>query len=137
MAYHVVAQIDDIQPGQRKVVQINGRAIVVFNLKGEFFALLNRCPHQGADLCGGLLTIAVTSSEPGHYDFDESRNVIRCPWHSWEFDVRTGKSLCEPNRVKVRSYKTEVQAGAKLVEGPYVAETYPVKTDGTYVLIDA
>jgi nitrite reductase/ring-hydroxylating ferredoxin subunit len=137
MAYHVVSLIEDLPPGDRKVVAVNGRDIVVFNVDGEFFALLNRCPHQGAGLCGGLLTTAVTSSEPGVYDYDATRNVIRCPWHSWEFDVRTGKSWCEPNRVKVRSFRTEVKQGAVLVEGPYKAETFPVKTDGTYVLVEA
>ncbi|HWJ73922.1 Rieske (2Fe-2S) protein [Mesorhizobium sp. BR1-1-16] len=136
MAYHVVAAIEDMPPGSRRVIEVNGRAVAVFNVEGEFYALLNRCPHQGADLCNGLLTVAVTSTEPGIYDFDPSRNVIRCPWHAWEFDVRTGKSWCEPNRVKVRSFKTEVRSG-KLIEGPYVAETFPVKTDGTYVLVEA
>lgn len=137
MAYHVVAPIEDLPPGARRVVEVNGRAIVVFNVDGEFFALLNRCPHQGADLCNGLLTVAVTSSEPGTYDFDAARQVVRCPWHSWEFDIRTGKSWCEPNRVKVRTFPTEVQSGGGLVEGPYVAETFRVDTDGTYVLVDA
>ena len=136
MAYHLVSHVDDLPPGARKVIEVNGRAIVVFNVEGEFFALLNRCPHQGAGLCGGLLTVAITSSEPGVYDYDAKRNVVRCPWHSWEFDVRTGKSWCEPNRVKVRSFKTEVQSGEKLVEGPYTAETFPVKTDGSYVLVE-
>lgn len=137
MAYHVVSHVDDLPPGARRVVEVNGRAIVVFNVDGEFFALLNRCPHQGAGLCGGLLTVAVTSTEPGVYDYDATRSVVRCPWHSWEFDVRTGKSWCEPNRIKVRSFKTDVQSGDRLVEGPYVAETFPVKTDGAYVLVEA
>lgn len=136
MAYVVVAEIDEIRPGQRKVVQVKGRDIVVFNVDGSFYALLNRCPHQGARLCDGLLTVAVTSGEPGIYEFDEARTVIRCPWHAWEFDIRTGKSWCEPDRIKVRSYKTEVESGERLLDGRLAAETYPVRTDETYILID-
>jgi len=136
MAYFVAAEIDEIRPGQRKLVQVNGRDIVIFNVSGSFYALHNRCPHQGASLCDGLLTIAVTSKEPGIYDFDETRNVIRCPWHAWEFDIRTGRSWCEPNRFRVRSYKTEVESGEKLLEGRLAVQSYPVRTDDTYILID-
>ncbi|MGE0242138.1 MAG: Rieske (2Fe-2S) protein [Parvibaculaceae bacterium] len=136
MAYFVAAQIDEIGPGQRKLVKVNGRDIVVFNVDGSFYALNNRCPHQGASLCDGLLTVAVTSREPGSYDFDAARQVIRCPWHAWEFDIRTGRSFCEPNRFRVRSFKTEVESGAKLLDGRLAVESYPVRTDDTYILID-
>lgn len=136
MAHVVVAEIAEIGPGQRKVVQVKGRDVVVFNVDGSFYALQNRCPHQGARLCDGLLTVAVTSREPGTYDFDATRTVIRCPWHAWEFDIRTGKSWCEPDRIKVRSYKTELESGARLREGRLAAESFPVRTDDTYILID-
>ncbi|HEV8638476.1 MAG TPA: Rieske 2Fe-2S domain-containing protein, partial [Chloroflexota bacterium] len=47
---HVVAAVDEIPPGGRKIVEVAGRSIGVFNLGGEFFALRNRCPHQGGPL---------------------------------------------------------------------------------------
>ena len=50
MAKHVVAAVAEFPPGTRKLAQLNGRAIVVFNLGGEFFALNNRCPHRGGSL---------------------------------------------------------------------------------------
>jgi len=56
MAKHVVAAVADIPPGTRKLAQVNGRAIVVFNLGGEFFALNNRCPHRGGSLFHGKQT---------------------------------------------------------------------------------
>ena len=52
---HVVAAVSEIPPGGRKLVEADGRAIVVFNLAGEFFALSNRCPHRGGSLCEGTL----------------------------------------------------------------------------------
>ncbi len=62
---HVVAAVAEIPPGGRKLVTADGRAIVVFNLGGEFFALSNRCPHRGGSLCEGNLTGLVLSDEPG------------------------------------------------------------------------
>ena len=137
MDRHVVARADEIGPGERRLVHVGGRAIVLFNVDGEFFAILNRCPHQGGSLCEGRLTGLVTSTEPGRYEYSQRGAVIRCPWHAWEFDVRTGQSWCEPGRIRVRSFKAEVQSGAGLVEGPYVAETFPVTRDGDYVVIEA
>src|SRR5262249_48021063 len=67
MAKHVVAAAADIPPGTRKLAQVNGRAIVVFNLGGEFFALNNRCPHRGGSLFHGKQTGLVESDGPGNY----------------------------------------------------------------------
>ena len=50
---YVVAAVDEIPPGGRKIVDVAGRSIGVFNLGGEYFALRNRCPHQGGPLCEG------------------------------------------------------------------------------------
>src|ERR1043165_6953333 len=134
---HVVAAASEIPPGGRKLVNANGRAIVVFNLGGEFFALSNRFPHRGGSLCDGNLTGLVLSDEPGHYNYIRRGEIIRCPWHSWEFDIRTGKSWCDPARVKARQYPVSVEPGTALVEGPYVAETYPVSVEDRYVVVEA
>jgi nitrite reductase/ring-hydroxylating ferredoxin subunit len=135
MPKHVIAPVADIPPGSRKAVAINGRAIVVFNLAGEFFALSDRCPHRGGPGSEGRLTGLLQSSEPGDYRYSRRGEIIRCPWHSWEFDIRTGKSWCDPERVRARRYAVSVEPGAQLVEGPYTAETFPVTVEGEYVVV--
>ena len=134
---HVVAAVSEIPPGSRKLVQAGGRAIVVFNLSGEFFALGNRCPHKGGSLCEGKLTGLVESTEPGEYRYSRKGEIIRCPWHSWEFDIRTGKSWCDPEKIRTRNYAVSVERGARLVEGPYTAETFPVAVENDYVVVEA
>jgi nitrite reductase/ring-hydroxylating ferredoxin subunit len=137
MAKNVVAHVRDILPGGRGLFEIGGRTIVVFNLRGEFFALLNRCPHSGGPLAQGHLTGLVQSDEPGCYKYSRRGEIIRCPWHSWEFDIRTGKSWCDPSRVRARTYAVSVESGASLVEGPYKAETFPVTVEDEYVVVEA
>ena len=105
MAKYVVASAGDIAPGGRKLVEVRGRKLVVFNLDGEFFALSDRCPHQGGPLSKGNLTGFVSSPAPGEYCYSRKGEVIRCPWHAWEYDIRTGKSWCDPRRVQVRNFK--------------------------------
>lgn len=136
MTKHVVAAATDFPPGTRRLVEIEGRPIVIFNIGGVYYALLNNCPHQGASLYKGALTGLVESREPGEYRYTRRGEIIRCPWHNWEFDVKTGKSWCKPSRIRVKDYAVSVQSGETLVEGPYVAETFPVSVDDEYVVVD-
>ena len=136
MARHVVARVDEIPPGERKLVTVGERAVVVINSGGEFFALLDRCPHQGGSLCAGILTGFVTAREPGNYTYSRPGEFIRCPWHGWHFDIRTGKSWGDPSRVYTRPYNVTVAAGEELVEGPYEAETFEVSVDKDYIVIE-
>ncbi|MDE0023866.1 MAG: Rieske 2Fe-2S domain-containing protein [Spirochaetaceae bacterium] len=152
-ARYVVAGADEIAPGERKIVTVAGRSIGVFNLGGEYFALRNRCPHQGGKLCEGQLWGVLQSERPGEFDYQPSREVLACPWHGWEFHLRTGQSWCAPDKLRVSRYAVATVTGADLVsgngppddagapapgmvKGPYVAETYPVKRDGAYLVVE-
>jgi len=136
MARHVVAAVAEIPPGSRKIVTIRGREIGIFNHGGEFFALLNRCPHQGGELCKGTLVGLATSPEPGVFELSRRGEMLKCPWHGWEYDIRTGQSWCDPNDTKVRAYPVTVEPGEALVRGPFVAETFAVAVEQEYVVVD-
>ncbi len=136
MARHVVAPASEVAPGDRKLFTVAGRPVVVFNVKGEYFALLNRCPHQGASLCHGHLTGFVSSPALGEYLFERAGEIIRCPWHGWEFDVRTGQSWFDPAHTKVRTYKAAAETGRDLVQGPYKAERFPVVLEEDYIVVE-
>ncbi len=136
MSKHVVAALDDIPPDSRKLVTVKGRPIAVFNIGGAFFGVLNRCPHQGGSLVDGTLCGLVESSEPGVYRYSRAGEILRCPWHGWEFDLRTGQSWCEPDRITVRSYPVGIATGAAVAEGPYVAETFAVSVEDQYVVVE-
>jgi 3-phenylpropionate/trans-cinnamate dioxygenase ferredoxin subunit len=136
MSKHVVAKVADIPPNHRKLVTIRGRQIAVFNLGGEFFGLFNRCPHQGGPMCEGILTGLVQSDLPGEYRYARQGEILRCPWHGWEFDIRTGRSVCDPAKTGLRSYKIEVADGQRVTQEAYVAETIPVTVEDQYVVVE-
>lgn len=145
MGKHIVAPVEAIAPGERLIVEIAGRSIGVFNVAGEFFALRNRCPHQGGPLCHGPVSGFMTSSGPGEYRFTRPGEFVRCPWHGWEFDIRSGQSWFDPARVRVRSYDVSLEPAipeseppgmAEREPGPYVAETYPVSIEQRRIVID-
>jgi nitrite reductase/ring-hydroxylating ferredoxin subunit len=136
----VVARADEIAPGERKLVTIGGRSIGVFNVGGEYFALRNRCPHQGGPLCQGFRFAPLRAAVPGEpYRRGDGGTIIRCPWHGWEFDLRTGSSWFDPERTRVRSYPAKVVAGAELEPDEAAtlqAETYPARREGDYVVVE-
>ena len=141
MSQFVVATVDEIPPGGRRILEVAGRSIGVFNLGGEFFALRNTCPHQGGPLCQGTVGSLVVAARPGEYSLSRPGEMLQCPWHGWEYDLRTGQSWFDPARTRVRAYPVDVADGAALAEaglqpGPYVAETYPVSVERRYVLVE-
>ena len=136
MAKRVVARADEIAPGGRKLFDAGGRDIVIFNVKGEFYALANRCPHKNGELAKGKITGFVSCPEPGQYVYVRQGEVLRCPWHGWEFDIKTGVSWCDPRTMNARAFDVKVESGEELAKGPYVAEKFEVSVEGEYLVID-
>lgn len=150
MPAYVVARVDELPPGARRVVEVAGRSIGVFHVDGDFVALRNRCPHQGGPLCRGPVTGFLIGERPGEYRYSRAGEILRCPWHGWEFDLRTGRSWFDPVHTRVRSYPVGVGTGAELavaeateappapglIPGPYQAEMYPVTVDARYVFVE-
>ncbi len=132
---HIVATVEEIPPGGRKIVTVKGREIGVFNLGGEFFALFNRCPHQGASLCRGEIVSRLEAPMPGEYRLTRAGEMLRCPWHCWEFDIRTGQSWCDPESVHARTFPVTVEAGEALAKGSFAAETVDVSVEQNYVVV--
>ena len=97
-------------------------------------SLRNACPHQGGPLCSGLLTGFLEASVPGDYQYTRRGEILRCPWHGWEFDVKTGQSWFDPDRTRVRSYPVSVEKGPQ--PGPYTAETYAVSVEQEMVVVE-
>ena len=88
----------------------------------------------------------IVASSPGAYDYSRAGEILRCPWHGWEFDIRTGQSWCDPTHVRVRRYDVTI-AGQQPADGdaalqdgrargPYVAETYAVTVERRQVVVD-
>jgi nitrite reductase (NADH) small subunit len=137
---HVVCTVDQLPPGARKIVDVAGRSIGVFNVNGAYYALRNRCPHQGAPLCEGTLKGTAPPSRPGEYLWAREGEILRCPWHGWEFDITTGRSVFDPHRLRVRQYEVTVEP-ADPDKAPAAApaeasvETFRVSVEGASIVL--
>lgn len=143
---YVVGRVDEFPESGRMIVDIGGREVGIFRIKNRFYAVLNRCPHLGGPLVKGQLVNAVTSTGPGNLTLDTTKDLIACPWHNWEFDIKTGQSFWNPKHLKARPFAVGVEAGTEvadqiesgtvgLIEGPYKAETLEVAVESEYIVL--
>ena len=103
MACHVVARVTEIPVGGRKRVSIDGRGVVVFNVKGEFYALSEQCPHRGGSLAEGIITGLVESDSPGQYRHSRQGEIVH-----WKGNVERGQW----RRVRGRSLHRQDHSGS-------------------------
>jgi nitrite reductase/ring-hydroxylating ferredoxin subunit len=148
---HVVCAASDFPSGTQRSVRVGSRAVAIFNVDGRFYALRDVCPHQGAALSAGAVVSEVDADLPGDYRFDSSHKCVKCPWHGWEYDLKTGHSYYDPAHDRVRAFSvaiesagpeacaarppTETDDAGGRVRGPYQAETVEVRTEAAYVVL--
>ncbi|HEY4279597.1 MAG TPA: Rieske 2Fe-2S domain-containing protein [Conexibacter sp.] len=122
---HWVAALDELPLDRGHLVEVDGRSIGLFRLGDEVRALLNTCPHQGGPVGTGGLFPTVEAEVVGRRlkeRLNHDRMVVSCPWHGWEFDVRTGRCAADPSRGVVR-FETVVRDGRVAVLMPERART--------------
>ena len=90
--FTTVGKFSDLAPGSSKVVDVSGKALALFNVAGVVYAMDNTCRHRGGPLGEGLL----------------EGDVVTCPWHMWEYNVRTGELVTNPT-VKIATYHVQVE----------------------------
>ncbi|GAB4444215.1 MAG: Rieske (2Fe-2S) protein [Anaerolineae bacterium] len=98
----------NLQPGEKRLVEVDGKRIGVFNVAESYYALLNYCPHMGGNLCEGPVTGTAVSSEPGRFEYGLDGELVRCSWHGWEFEIKTGRCLAD-ERMRARLYPVTVE----------------------------
>ena len=142
MAKYVVCPVEELPPGGRKIVEVRGRTVGVFNVHGTYYALLNRCPHRNAPLCKGPITGLVQGPEPYKIELTREGEVLRCPWHGWEFDITNGHSVFNPHRIRAKSYDVSVEPAGTATASSDAAdepdpsiETFPVTVEQNVVVL--
>jgi 3-phenylpropionate/trans-cinnamate dioxygenase ferredoxin subunit len=92
-----VCPVEELPPGEVKIVRDGTLAIGVFNVDGEYFAIEDRCSHDDGPLAEG--------------DFEPEEMVVICPRHGSRFDLRTGRPLSLPAYIPVDTFAVKVEDG--------------------------
>jgi nitrite reductase (NADH) small subunit len=112
MKRHPVAEAGEIPLGGRKIVSVGRVEIGLFNVGGRIKAYRNACPHAGAPVCLGRICGTSQPSKVYEYIYGSEGCILRCPWHGWEFDLRTGEHLVDPgNKLKELDVQADTPAG--------------------------
>ncbi|HEX7300342.1 MAG TPA: Rieske (2Fe-2S) protein [Solirubrobacteraceae bacterium] len=100
----IVCRSDELPPGGMRTVDRNGVPIVVVrSAAGSLHSVRGTCAHQGADLGQGRLTWLIESERPGCYQLSRDGEILRCPWHGFEYDVVSGRCISDPS-LRLRTY---------------------------------
>jgi nitrite reductase/ring-hydroxylating ferredoxin subunit len=100
---------DELGPGDRRIVKLGRREVLVINDDGVLRALYNRCPHQRAPLTVGPIRSQRVVAEVGQIAYDPTARVLLCPWHRYEFELDTGRCPADPARLRVATYDVRVE----------------------------
>jgi nitrite reductase/ring-hydroxylating ferredoxin subunit len=96
-----LATLDEIPSGSAKEVEFEGRIYALYNIDGGISAIDGICPHQGGPLAEGMV----------------EGTTVTCPWHGWQFDVRSGKTPLGP-KIKQAVYDVRIEDQDVLVSVP-------------------
>jgi nitrite reductase/ring-hydroxylating ferredoxin subunit len=113
----LVGRRTDFEDGARKIIAVGAREIGVLHHEGEFFAYENRCVHQGGPVCEGRilgrveLVLAEDKTVLGER-FSATETHLICPWHGYEYDLRTGECAAD-RRLRLRRYEV-VERGEEI-----------------------
>ncbi|MDQ6918779.1 MAG: Rieske (2Fe-2S) protein [Candidatus Dormibacteraeota bacterium] len=111
-----VCPVEELPPGELRAVDVDRRSICVINSGGRYYAVRNRCPHQGSSLAKGTVAGTMLPSAPHQLVYGMEGKVLRCGWHAWEFDLETGNSLFDPEGQRVKTYSAGASDGMVWVD---------------------
>jgi nitrite reductase/ring-hydroxylating ferredoxin subunit len=115
MAEQLVGKLVDFSDGDRRIVILGDLEIGVFRHEGKFYAYRSHCVHQGGPACEGLTMAKVEErilpdkTSRGLY-FSETEMHFVCPWHGYEYDLKTGECVAD-RRLRLKKYDVIERAG--------------------------
>lgn len=107
MSFIKVGEADEMPAGMTKVVNVDGKKILVVNADGRYYALENRCSHIGKPLDKASL----------------AGSILTCSYHGAQFDVKDGKNLKDGKLLFFNMACKNLK-------------TYPVKVEGSEIFVD-
>ena len=99
--------------GDVVLLEIGTQRVGLYRVEGAFHALADRCPHRGAPLCAGKVATPIVAGEDG-LALGRAHSIVRCPWHKWEFEIETGRSLVD-DRLRLRRYAVRIDGDEVVV----------------------
>ena len=96
-----VCSLVDFPEGARKTVNVEDTPVTVLHVGGSYYAIEATCPHQSGPLGQGVVLPKLEATFIGagkrlDESFSETNLTISCPWHGWEYDMRTGRHAGDP-----------------------------------------
>lgn len=105
---HYACKSDEVPRDAAKIISIGKLSVGLFRLDDGFHALLNVCPHKGAALCEGPVCGTTKQTDRTEFVYDRAGELVRCAWHGWEFDIRTGEFLVDKT-IRTKTFPVSIE----------------------------
>lgn len=105
-----ICRVGEVRAGTPHMATIRNLSVGVFRIGDSFYALLNVCPHRGAPLCEGPQCGTTAPVDDARFIYHRENEIVRCAWHGWEFDIKSGAALVDPS-VRARTFPVTVEDG--------------------------
>ena len=128
---HRIGTLADFPERKVVAVEVGGKTIGVLRQGGDVHAFANRCPHHGAPMCRAQVSGTMRPSDPNQFIYDLDGLIVKCPWHAYEFDVRSGEAMGGIIGSRLFIYHCEVRDGEVFVQLRRSATPPPVKAPHT------
>lgn len=113
---HDVCAAPELRPGTMVETLVGARTVVIARThRGHLYAFGGHCLHQGAPLSRGRLMSGVEGGRAGEYNLAEERELVKCPWHGYEYDLESGAALFDGRR-RLRVFPVREVAGRIVIE---------------------
>ncbi|MDO8978480.1 MAG: Rieske 2Fe-2S domain-containing protein [Afipia sp.] len=115
MQEYSAGKVADYNDGDRKVIVCGDMEVGVFRIDGEFYAWHNRCVHRAGPVCQGRIMKRVLEPVAEDHtvramEYDESETNIVCPWHGYEYSIKTGNHQGNPS-IRLRKAEMTIRDG--------------------------
>jgi len=101
VAFVRVASVRDVPPGKMMTVQVNDQPVVLANVDGTIYASSSVCSHADGPLGGKFLA-----------------DIVACPLHGGQFEVRTGKAVMPPATDDIPTFEVQIEGEDIKVASP-------------------
>lgn len=101
-------RVGDVAPSKPKIVQVGPMSIGIFELEGGYAAMLNVCPHRARRLCEGPVCGTARATDRTEFIYDREGQIVRCAWHGWEFDIKSGTCLVD-EMLRAKTFPVHVE----------------------------
>lgn len=108
--WHKIGSVNDFEYNKIKIIKIGNIEVGVIKIKDNQFRIIkNSCPHKMGPICKGTISGTSIPSDPGEFKYDFEGQILRRPWHRYEYNLLTGEIMFNDLKLRLKLYEHKIE----------------------------